>query len=150
MASRWLSVRLETLGVMVVAGASLLSYFIPGLSAGIAGLAIMWASQLSISLQFNTINLTEAESLLTSAERVLEYINLQQEPPHETAMELKPHENWPSKGEIRFEEAVLSYRDDLPPALTGLSVTIEAGEKVGIVGRTGAKVDYCYCSVSSS
>eukprot|EP00946_MAST-07B_sp_MAST-7B-sp1_P004980 g4980.t1 len=137
-ASRWLSVRLETLGVMVVAGASLLSYFIPGLSAGIAGLAIMWASQLSISLQFNTINLTEAESLLTSAERVLEYINLQQEPPHETAMEFKPHENWPSKGEIRFEEAVLSYRDDLSPALTGLSVTIEAGKKVGIVGRTGA------------
>jgi ABC-type multidrug transport system fused ATPase/permease subunit len=137
-ASRWLSIRLETLGVMVVAGASFLSFFLPGLSAGIAGLAIMWASQLSMSLQFNTINLTEAESLMTSVERVLEYINVHQEPAGDTAKEHLPPKAWPAKGEIRFEEAVLSYRDGLPPALTGLSVTVQAGQKVGIVGRTGA------------
>ena len=32
----------------------------------------------------------------------------------------------------------LRYRPDLPAVLNGLSFSIEAGEKVGIIGRTGA------------
>ena len=137
-ASRWLSIRLETLGVMVVAGAAFLSYLIPGISAGIAGLAIMWASQLSMSLQFNTINLTEAESLMTSVERVLEYIKVEQEPAADTPKENVPPKDWPSRGEVRFENAVLCYRDGLPPALNGLTATVPAGKKVGVCGYTGA------------
>lgn len=32
----------------------------------------------------------------------------------------------------------MKYRHDLDPALINLSIKIEAGMKVGIVGRTGA------------
>lgn len=33
---------------------------------------------------------------------------------------------------------VMRYREDLPPALQGLSLSIKGGSRVGVVGRTGA------------
>ncbi|MFT4633451.1 MAG: ABC-type multidrug transport system fused ATPase/permease subunit [Crocinitomicaceae bacterium] len=41
-------------------------------------------------------------------------------------------------GDIEFVDYGMSYRVDLPRILDGLSVTIPAGKKVGIIGRTGA------------
>lgn len=32
----------------------------------------------------------------------------------------------------------LRYRHDLPPVLKGLTLSIEGGSRVGVVGRTGA------------
>ena len=47
-------------------------------------------------------------------------------------------ENWLTSGKIRFENAWLRYKKDANPALKGLNVTIEAGTKAIVVGRTGA------------
>jgi ATP-binding cassette subfamily C (CFTR/MRP) protein 1 len=49
-----------------------------------------------------------------------------------------PAATWPAAGRIEFQDVVLSYRKDLEPALRGMSATIEAGESIGVVGRTGA------------
>lgn len=45
---------------------------------------------------------------------------------------------WPIKGDIEFKEIRLKYRQHLPEVLKGLSFKIKAGNKVGLVGRTGA------------
>jgi len=45
---------------------------------------------------------------------------------------------WPRSGTLQFENYSVRYRPDLDPVLKNLSVTIESGQKVGIVGRTGA------------
>jgi ABC-type multidrug transport system fused ATPase/permease subunit len=45
---------------------------------------------------------------------------------------------WPIKGEVEFKDIRLRYRQHLPEVLQGLSFKIQAGEKVGLVGRTGA------------
>lgn len=45
---------------------------------------------------------------------------------------------WPSRGQIDFVQVSLSYRADLPPALREVSFTIPAGQRCGIVGRTGS------------
>ena len=45
---------------------------------------------------------------------------------------------WPSSGEIEFRNVRLRYRPELPCALKGLNITVQGGEKIGIVGRTGA------------
>lgn len=62
---------------------------------------------------------------------------LQQEAPHEIP-EAKPPTDWPPNGSINFENLTLRYRPGLPNVLEGISMSIRGGEKIGIVGRTGA------------
>eukprot|EP00560_Eucampia_antarctica_P005893 CAMPEP_0197841184 /NCGR_PEP_ID=MMETSP1437-20131217/46033_1 /TAXON_ID=49252 ORGANISM="Eucampia antarctica, Strain CCMP1452" /NCGR_SAMPLE_ID=MMETSP1437 /ASSEMBLY_ACC=CAM_ASM_001096 /LENGTH=280 /DNA_ID=CAMNT_0043450905 /DNA_START=1122 /DNA_END=1964 /DNA_ORIENTATION=- len=45
---------------------------------------------------------------------------------------------WPTQGNLRFEDVALRYRDGMPLALDGLSFDIKAGQRCGVVGRTGA------------
>ena len=45
---------------------------------------------------------------------------------------------WPFKGEIEFKQVKLKYRKNLPKVLKGLSFKVEAGKKIGLIGRTGA------------
>ena len=47
-------------------------------------------------------------------------------------------ENWPQKGEIKFENYNTNYRPDTPLILKDINYTFEGGEKFGIVGRTGS------------
>ena len=46
--------------------------------------------------------------------------------------------NWPSKGAIEIKNVKLRYRPTTDVVLKGLNVNIKGGEKVGVVGRTGA------------
>ena len=59
--------------------------------------------------------------------------------PHSTRTLIPPPE-WPLRGEIRFHHLSVAYRP--PPndltVLYDVNATIAAGEKLGIVGRTGA------------
>lgn len=74
---------------------------------------------------------------MTSVERILEYISLEREPLEE--VETKPNKNWPEKGCIRFSNVSFRYSKNTPIVLSNLTFEIKAGEKIGIVGRTGNK-----------
>ena len=60
--------------------------------------------------------------------------SLPQEEPHEIS-DKKPAQDWPSRGSIEFKEVVMRYRPGLPLVLKGLSMSIDGGEKIGVVGR---------------
>nr|XP_018260210.1 uncharacterized protein I303_07127 [Kwoniella dejecticola CBS 10117]OBR82368.1 hypothetical protein I303_07127 [Kwoniella dejecticola CBS 10117] len=47
-------------------------------------------------------------------------------------------DEWPREGSIEFDRVCLRYRPELPVVLNDLSFTIRPGEKIGIIGRTGA------------
>jgi len=68
-------------------------------------------------------------------QRLLAYSDLPSEGKGQDATE--PPSNWPS-GNIEFKNVVMAYRDGLPDVLNDLSFSINVGEKVGVVGRTGA------------
>jgi ATP-binding cassette subfamily C (CFTR/MRP) protein 4 len=74
---------------------------------------------------------------MTAVERVLEYCALDQEP---SSPKNRPPMNWPTEGEISFKNVSMSYsnEDDTTPALRDITLTIRGGEKIGVVGRTGA------------
>ncbi len=46
--------------------------------------------------------------------------------------------NWPSAGAIEISGLSMRYRKDTPLALRGVSLSIRAGARVGVVGRTGS------------
>jgi ABC-type bacteriocin/lantibiotic exporter with double-glycine peptidase domain len=80
-------------------------------------------------------HLAEVENNMNSVERVVYYArDIEQEPPHEIP-EAKPVAPWPSEGKLEIKDAVLKYRPELPLVLKGLSMTVQGGEKIGIVGR---------------
>ena len=77
---------------------------------------------------------------MTAVERVLEYCELDQEPPAQLPDNKRPPTNWPSRGTITFDDVCMSHSPDpqAPLALAHISLDIHAAEKIGIVGRTGA------------
>ena len=46
--------------------------------------------------------------------------------------------NWPNRGEVTFSGVVMPYLPGAPPVLRGVDFALRSGEKVGVVGRTGA------------
>lgn len=49
-----------------------------------------------------------------------------------------PPEDWPRSGLVEFKNVWMAYRPNLQPALKGVSFKAFPGERVAIVGRTGA------------
>ncbi len=74
---------------------------------------------------------------MRSVERVKEYLDVDQEA-KAIVPAMRPDGNWPSQGSVEFINYSTRYRDDLEPVLKHISFSILPGEKVGIVGRTGA------------
>jgi len=60
-----------------------------------------------------------------------------QEAPH-SIKETQPSPSWPEQGAVIIKDLMLRYRPGLPNVLHGISLSIGGGEKIGIVGRTGA------------
>ncbi|KHN96181.1 ABC transporter, transmembrane domain, type 1 [Metarhizium album ARSEF 1941] len=141
-AMRWLNLRLDLSGAILVLGVGLL---VVGLrdtidaSSGGAVLSYMVTAQAAFG---NMIRFSaEIESNMNSVERMLHYAyGIQQEPAHDVKSvdkRLKEQE-WPRKGHVRFQSVTLSHRPGLDPALRGVTLDVGPGEKIGIVGRTGA------------
>ncbi|RWS22774.1 putative multidrug resistance-associated protein lethal(2)03659-like protein, partial [Leptotrombidium deliense] len=105
-------------------------------TGGEVGLLLSSALILLNAFQMCLRNLSEYETNMISAERVLEYTRL----PSEAALfdeSSKPKNEWPMSGSIVFNHVYLSYLDG-QPILRDLCFTIESGSKIGVVGRTGA------------
>ena len=79
----------------------------------------------------------EIESQIISVERILEYTNLPREAPYESDDGHAPTK-WPEHGVIEFQNYSTRYRQGMNLVLKDVIFTAEAGQKIGIVGRTGA------------
>lgn len=120
----------------IVFGAGL-SILFSNLSAGWAGVAFNFAGQIT-DLVSGLIRVhSSLEMAMNSVERVEEYSKLEQEPPAIIPGH-RPPENWPTQGRVQVVDLTLKYAPELPDVLKRISFNIEANEKIGIVGRTGA------------
>lgn len=138
---RWLGVRLDFLGgLMVFAVAVMVAKGGGGILPSEIGLCLTYMTSLVQVFGMVVRQSAEVENNMNAVERILWYTDsnsLPQEPPAEIG-ETKPAQSWPAEGHITFNHAVMSYRPELLPALKDVSFDIRGGEKVGIVGRTGA------------
>lgn len=71
---------------------------------------------------------------MIAVDRVLEYTKLDPE----VDVSQQTQAGWPSSGAIRFEELTVRYSIAGSPVLQDFNLEICSGEKIGIVGRTGA------------
>ncbi|KAF8219345.1 hypothetical protein L208DRAFT_1551686 [Tricholoma matsutake] len=79
---------------------------------------------------------------LNSMECVSEYLNLPQEPPAIIDSNRVPAYwplNAPNNSLIIVENLVVRYAPDLPAFLHGVSFSLKAGERVGLLGCTGSR-----------
>jgi len=128
------------------------------------GLSLSVCVNLLAKLQFGVRQSSEMETMLTSVERILEYAKL--EPEQSTvrpkisqktkfsrtvakaslqqvlneveAKDDKIKTTALKMGQIEFENFDYNYYDDGPMILRNISLKISAGERIGVVGRTGA------------
>ncbi|KAL7818503.1 P-loop containing nucleoside triphosphate hydrolase protein [Trichoderma gracile] len=140
-ANRWLAVRLEFIGAIVIlaaAGFAIISVANhSGLSPGFVGLAMSYALQITTSLNWIVRQTVEVETNIVSVERVLEYARLPSEAP-DIIPSKRPPVAWPSKGEVDFKNYSTRYREGLDLVLKNINLDIKSHEKIGVVGRTGA------------
>lgn len=134
---RWLSTRLDSIGNALVFTVGILvvtSRF--SVSPSIGGLVLSYILGIVQMLQFTVRQLAEVENAMNAVERLQYYgTQLEEEAPEHT-VEVRP--SWPERGEIIFDNVEMRYRANLPLVLKGLSMHVRGGERIGIVGRTGA------------
>uniref|UniRef100_A0A8C5S2M5 ATP-binding cassette sub-family C member 5 n=2 Tax=Laticauda laticaudata TaxID=8630 RepID=A0A8C5S2M5_LATLA len=138
-AMRWLAVRLDIVSIALITITGLMIVLMHGqIPPAYAGLAISYAVQLTGLFQFTVRLASESEARFTSVERIDHYIKtLSLEAPARIKNKA-PLPDWPHEGEIRFENAEMRYRENLPLVLKKVCFTIKPKEKIGIVGRTGS------------
>jgi ABC-type multidrug transport system fused ATPase/permease subunit len=136
--NRWLAIRLETVGNFIIFAASFFAV-IGGRSmqSGLVGLSITYALQITQTLNWLVRMSSDVETNIVAVERIKEYA----ETPQEAAWEIeerKPPKTWPELGRIHFNSFQARYREGLDLVLKNINCSIMPGEKIGIVGRTGA------------
>eukprot|EP00058_Branchiostoma_floridae_P004581 XP_002590069.1 hypothetical protein BRAFLDRAFT_83311 [Branchiostoma floridae] len=112
-ASSWLGIRLQLLGVAMVTGVAfiaVLEHHFQTVDPGLVGLAISYALSVTNLLSGVVTSFTETEKQMVSVERAVQYVK-----------------------NIPWERT-----DGVLEALDNVSFSINPGEKVGVVGRTGA------------
>ncbi|CAH1235672.1 unnamed protein product [Diabrotica balteata] len=119
-------------GVMVTLIICTFVLFDTGATAGSIGLALSQVIFLGYLIQGAVQSWADLENLMTATERAMEYTELKSE----TTLGSVP-KNWPENGAISFKNVSLSY-NSTQRILNNLSFQVQAKEKIGIVGRTGA------------
>ncbi|XP_054612920.1 ATP-binding cassette sub-family C member 3 isoform X6 [Dunckerocampus dactyliophorus] len=135
---QWLGIRIEFIGNCIVLFAAL--FAVTGkenLNPGLVGLSVSYALQVTMSLNWMVRMTSDLENNIVAVERVKEYSETQTEAAWEVE-DKKPHADWPMKGNVEFHDYSVRYREGLDLVLKNLTLSVKGGEKIGIVGRTGA------------
>ncbi|GAA6012116.1 hypothetical protein JCM10207_005134 [Rhodosporidiobolus poonsookiae] len=136
---RWLGLRLDFFGSCLTFAVAMFGVGTrTSVTPSQTGLVLSYILAISGAFSWMVRQGAEVENDLNSVERVLHYANNLEAEAAAEIEDKKPPPEWPSQGRIEFKDVVMSYRPELPPVLKGLSLSIGAGEKIGVVGRTGA------------
>ncbi|KAI8914227.1 P-loop containing nucleoside triphosphate hydrolase protein [Gorgonomyces haynaldii] len=141
--SIWLNLRLGLVSSLVTLGVVLLAAFSHNsgnLALGATvGLAITYSVQLTQKLVFFVVLVGNLEASFNAVERLDHYCNdLELEAPHHLPDDDRL-EKWPTHGKVEFQDLQVAYPsrpDHL--VIKNLSMTVQPGEKIGVVGRTGS------------
>jgi len=137
-ANRWLAFRVDVVGALVAFSTGVFVVLNVGkIDAGAAGLAMTYAVTFTENVLWFVRLYASNEQNMNSVERIKEYLDVDQEAPP-IVEDNRPPANWPSRGSVEFIGYSTRYRKDFDLVLKNVTFKVLSGEKVGVVGRTGA------------
>ncbi|XP_046548075.1 multidrug resistance-associated protein 1-like [Haliotis rubra] len=137
-AFRWIGIQMIGVGNAVCGASCLLRSFTKGsASAALMGLGSTFSLQLQGDMKWLMTLQSDLETNLISMERIAQYIHNPNEASWRKDSSQLPR-NWPARGRVEFHNYSLRYRQDTGLVLRNISFTVHGGEKIGVVGRTGA------------
>ncbi|KZS96546.1 P-loop containing nucleoside triphosphate hydrolase protein, partial [Sistotremastrum niveocremeum HHB9708] len=134
--NRWIGIRTKTLGSLFTGAVAAYLVYGRDLSSGRVGFTLSliaaWTDMLlSWIREFNDLEVQG-----NSIERIKDFLDIDHEP--EPTEEGKVAAYWPASGELRVENLSARYSADGPLVLKNISFSLKSGQRMGIVGRTGA------------
>ncbi|KAI3927981.1 hypothetical protein MKW98_023582 [Papaver atlanticum] len=137
--NEWLGFRLELVGSMVLCLSAFFMILLPTnfIKPEYVGLSLSYGLSLN-GVLFWTIYMTcFVENKMVSVERIRQFINISSEAPWRIK-DCLPFPDWPTHGDVSVNNLQVRYRPNTPLILKGVTLRIQGGEKVGVVGRTGS------------
>jgi ATP-binding cassette, subfamily C (CFTR/MRP), member 1 len=134
---RWLSLVLDLLTAGLAITLVSVAVGLRGrIDPGFAGLALFNVMGLSSAMKAAVYVWTILETSIGAVARIKSFEDLtpSEQKPEEQGT---PPEDWPSQGNVKIRGLTASYKEELPSALSNVSLDIKAGEKIGICGRSG-------------
>lgn len=108
------------------------------ITPGTAGLVLAYCSALGYSAPMILSMAAALEQQMSAVQRIAEYKDLPVEGLCRGVALEEPPQSWPQRGALSLDNVEMRYQPHLPPALKCLSLEVQPGEKLGIVGRTGS------------
>ena len=137
--SQWLNFRSQIIGAILITIVSftgvLQHIYGSTASASLVGLALSYILTITGSLNTLVETFISTEKELVGVERIYQFKKIESE--NWEGIE-EVNESWPIEQKIEFQSVCLNYQPDSPNVLHEISLKINAGEKIGIVGRTGS------------
>ncbi|KAH9387597.1 Canalicular multispecific organic anion transporter 1 [Tyrophagus putrescentiae] len=127
-ANRWLAFRLKLVGNLIVLFSAIFAVHSRDAfrdAPGFVGLIMTYSLSLTQILNWLVRQSSDLEANAVSVERIEEYCS-------------EGMSTGRRKGAIEFEDVSVRYRPGLELVLKGVSLVIDAGQKVGVCGRTGS------------
>ena len=133
--NRWLGLQMSFMGILFSTGTGTILLSTRSIiDPSMVGFALTFSMGFSHAI-FQAVNsFGILETYMDAAGSVIGYTKLETE---DQGGEEVP-EDWPLNGKVELKELQVAYSADLPLVLKDVSCTVEAGKKLGIVGRTGA------------
>ncbi|KID89813.1 ABC transporter, transmembrane domain, type 1 [Metarhizium guizhouense ARSEF 977] len=132
--NRWLGFRMALIGTVFTTMVGAIVVGSSFVNAAMAGFTLSFALDFSGNMLMAIRGYASLELDMNAAERVIEYTEVETE---DLGGEIPPA-SWPTTGTMEVKDLVVSYADDLPPVLKGISFDVKNNERIGVIGRTGA------------
>ncbi|KAH9886263.1 P-loop containing nucleoside triphosphate hydrolase protein [Cubamyces lactineus] len=134
--NRWIGSRIDLLACLFSTSLALYLTYFSDMSAANTGFSLTVATAFSAVINQAIRIFNEFEISGTSLERIQQYLQIEQEP--KPTPDGVPPAYWPASGQLAVDKLSARYSPDGPKVLHEISFEVAAGERVGIVGRTGS------------
>ncbi|GMI73762.1 multidrug resistance-associated protein 4, ATP-binding cassette C4 [Hibiscus trionum] len=137
--NEWLGFRLELFGTIVLCLSTMFMILLPSsfVRPENVGLSLSYGLSLNGVLFWAIYLSCFVENRMVSVERIKQFSTIEPEAAWHIE-DCLPPPNWPAHGNVELKELHVRYRPNTPLVLKGITLSINGGEKIGVVGRTGS------------